>query len=491
MMLIPSQNSFRLTISTVAFLFLCCISSLRVTPCLGDNANATSIVTTTTTTIPSTRSHRFPSIASRIKLYMSNWYTPPCEDDLDGFFRYSLNYSSSTWPTLEVTGLKDHPLVNQTTRIMSNLQSVIEPDMVFFMDEETIINCANYSYDEEWGEQTKDPYRKRIKFRHNMRMYCEDVQDLLLPAWYHLQLEKSELENEQPLPTPTPPTLIQFGDNKQSHVFKDVMVPHIKKFRSAALDPEDLMTVTSEECYSSSTNTIRTALNSAHGTYRFQPIVWKLATDRHYKKLNDVYRYDTQWSHKKDMAIFRGQLTGSRDGYDKDKTDDENCHDLKRCRLVYNHADSSFIDARLTSTRGRMPDVLNGVEMLAEKVKINSLLEYKGIIMIEGNDVASGLKWALLSQSIVLMPVPKHTSWCMEELLEPWVHYIPLDDFATNVEERMRWVVDHDEEAQRISERATLWMEDLVFHPDAKEDDRLISEDILRRYQSHFLPAAV
>jgi len=322
-------------------------------------------------------------------------------------------------------------------------------------------------------------------------MYCEDVQDLLLPAWYHLQLEKSELENEQPLPTPTPPTLIQFGDNKESHVFKDVMVPHIKKFRSAALDPEDLMTVTSEECYSSSTNTIRTALNSAHGTYRFQPIVWKLATDRHYKKLNDVYRYDTQWSHKKDMAIFRGQLTGSRDGYDKDKTDDENCHDLKRCRLVYNHADSSFIDARLTSTRGRMPDVLNGVEMLAEKVKINSLLEYKGIIMIEGNDVASGLKWALLSQSIVLMPVPKHTSWCMEELLEPWVHYIPLDDFATNVEERMRWVVDHDEEAQRISERATLWMEDLVFHPDAKEDDRLISEDILRRYQSHFLPAAV
>jgi len=136
-----------------------------------------------------------------------------------------------------------------------------------------------------------------------------------------------------------------------------------------------------------------------------------------------------------------------------------------------------------------MPDVLNGVELVTGKVKIDSLLEYKGIIMIEGNDVASGLKWALLSQSIVLMPIPKHTSWCMEELLEPWVHYVPLDDFATNVEERMQWVVDHDEEAQRISERGTLWMEDLVFHPDAAEDDRLIQEEILRRYQSHFLPA--
>jgi hypothetical protein len=93
--------------------------------------------------------------------------------------------------------------------------------------------------------------------------------------------------------------------------------------------------------------------------------------------------------------------------------------------LVYNHANSTLIDATLTSTRGRLPDVLNGVPLVGEKVRINYLLEFKGIIMIEGNDVASGLKWALLSQSVVLMPPPKHTSWAMEELLQPWVvsHY--------------------------------------------------------------------
>jgi hypothetical protein len=65
---------------------------------------------------------------------------------------------------------------------------------------------------------------------------------------------------------------------------------------------------------------------------------------------------------------------------------------------------------------------------------------------------------------------------------------VPLDDFATNVEEQMQWVVDNDAEAQRIAERATLWMEDLVFHPDAMEDDRLVEEEILRRYRAHFLP---
>ena len=451
---------------------------------------------------------------------MSNWYIPPCQGDTDAFVKYSFDDdhnnnnkdNENSWPTLTVEGYIDHPVVNQTMRIMDKVESIIEPDMLFYMDQETIFNCGNYSYEATTETSTReDPYNDRIKFRHNMRMYCEDVQKLLIPAWRHLRLRDDFQRRKGETAKQPPPTLIQFGDNKQSHVFKDVNVPHIKKFRSASLTPDHLHAVTSSEtCYSSYSTTeddhnnnninnnseraaaaatggLRKALGAAHGNSRvFQPIVWKLASHRHYKKLGDVYRYDTQWAHKKDMAVFRGQLTGSRQGYNKHLSDEENCRNLKRCNLVYNHANSTLIHARLTSTRERLPKILNGVELLAPKVKLDALLEYKGIIMMEGNDVASGLKWALLSQSVVLMPTPKHTSWCMEELLLPWVHYVPLDDFATNVETQMRWVVDHPSEARRISERATLWMEDLVFHPDAKEDDRKIEEEILRRYEAHF-----
>lgn len=58
---------------------------------------------------------------------------------------------------------------------------------------------------------------------------------------------------------------------------------------------------------------------------------------------------------------------------------------------------------------------------------------------------------------------------------------------AGDVEEKMQWIVDNDVAARRISEQATLWMEDLVFHPDALEDDRLVQEEIIRRYRAHFL----
>eukprot|EP00934_Nitzschia_sp_Nitz4_P009309 Nitzschia sp. Nitz4//scaffold9_size221794//45918//48437//NITZ4_001328-RA/size221794-processed-gene-0.7-mRNA-1//1//CDS//3329560947//9299//frame0 len=430
------------------------------------------------------RENRFPSVDERVQLYMSNWYVPPCPDYEQGFIQYSYETpkKKDDWPQVKVYGYEGHPLVNGTQVLQ--LQSKVTPDMIFFMDPDVIQNCAIRDFDETTAKGHQLKLSKRIEFRSNMRMYCSDVQQSFWTAWNHIHWEQKPQESMKSTdPTLHTPALLQFGDNKDSHVYGAVMVPLIKKFRSSYTHHRYLDRITTNKtCYSSP----RDILPTVHHTDRFQPIVWKLATHRHYEKLYQVYQKDTAWIQKKDMGIFRGQLTGSRDGFDKKLTDEENCKRLKRCRLVYNHANSTLVDAQLTSTRNRLPDVLNGVPLLSKKIDLSDIMEYKGIIMIEGNDVASGLKWALLSQSVVLMPPPKHTSWAMEEKLEPWVHYIPLDDFATDVEEKMQWVIDNDEEAQRIAERGTLWMEDLVFHPDAAEDDRLIEEDMVRRYLAHF-----
>jgi hypothetical protein len=281
------------------------------------------------------------------------------------------------------------------------------------------------------------------------------------------------------------PVLVQFGDMRYSHKYRYMSVPLIKKFRSAASASElDRATSAQGNCVE-----VREKMLTAHSHPSLEPLVWKLSTPRHFGMLRDVYWLDTPWELKKDVAIFRGQLTGSVDGYDRRKTPEQNCLALRRCRLVYAHSGSELVDALLTNTRGRIPDSINNVTLVSKKVSLGYLLQHKGIVMLEGNDVASGLKWALLSQSVVLMPVPRHTSWAMEELLEPWVHYVPLNDGATDVEEKMRWVLDHEEHARRIARRGSLWMQDLVFHPEASEDDRLVQEEMLRRYAAHFAPA--
>jgi hypothetical protein len=313
-------------------------------------------------------------------------------------------------------------------------------------------------------------------------MYCEDVVRLLLPANDHITWENAQYDDNSALSNDHPPIMMQFGDLPHSHDYRFVSFPHFKKFRQAAT-PEELSNVVNED------STRRTCCDHIRRRLKpdapFQPIVWKLASHRHYGLLDQVAIKDKSWDEKKNMAVFRGQLTGSL-GYDKKASPLSNCLKLSRCRLVYNHGNSTLVNALLTSTRGRLPDSINGVKLTTSSVTVRHLLRYKGIVMLEGNDVASGLKWALLSNSVVLMPIPKHTSWAMEELLIPWLHYVPLNDEATDVEGKMQWILDHESDAKRISYAATLWMQDLVFHPDAAEDDRWIQEEMLRRYQMHF-----
>ena len=60
-------------------------------------------------------------------------------------------------------------------------------------------------------------------------------------------------------------------------------------------------------------------------------------------------------------------------------------------------------------------------------------LKYKYLLSLEGNDVSSSLKWMLYSNSVVFMRNPRIVSWIMEDHLEPYIHYIPLnDDFNNN-----------------------------------------------------------
>jgi hypothetical protein len=51
----------------------------------------------------------------------------------------------------------------------------------------------------------------------------------------------------------------------------------------------------------------------------------------------------------------------------------------------------------------------------------------------------------------------------------------------------MQWIIQHDAQAQRIAQRGSLWMEDLLYHPDAAQDERLVKEEMIRRYRAHFV----
>ena len=438
------------------------------------------------------RVHRFPSVEDRIKLYTSNWYKTPCLQSVeaessrriahDHFFQRPLALKKET--VLEDGGreilifVNEKQLSNETQAREFRMDSKVLPARMFYGDKSAIQECV---------EDTRPSNR--------MRNYCEDVNNTVVSLLSSLM----GYGNDGLLSYNGVPIIFQFGDAAESRapdesghsLLSQPRIPHLKKFRFA-LNRTELERITNTDRWMPADRERSCQLQvptTIKGASRLQPIIWKLNIRRHFGRLWLVPCNDRPWHEKTNKAVFRGKLTGNVKAVHENTV--TKCRSIPRCRLILEHKASKFVDARLTSTSNVLPEVIEGFNLTSPVLSMKDILSYKGIIVLEGNDVSSGLKWALLSSSVVLMPDPLFTSWAMEELLEPWIHYIPIQRDFSDLDEKIAWMIRHDAEARRISYRATLWMKDLVYHPRANEDEALIFRGILDRYSRHFDSSAV
>ena len=97
---------------------------------------------------------------------------------------------------------------------------------------------------------------------------------------------------------------------------------------------------------------------------------------------------------------------------------------------------------------------------------------------IEGNDVASNLKWVMSSNSIAVMPKPKFETWFMEGTLVPGYHYIEVKDDFSDVEEKLDYYSSHIDEAEAIIKHAN----EYVAQFRNKKRERAISLLVLDKY---------
>ena len=116
------------------------------------------------------------------------------------------------------------------------------------------------------------------------------------------------------------PMVAQFGDsftvrgyNRNTGKWEFFpSIPHLMKFRFAFSDPTAIQAMTASDCVAGARSIYYTkdAVNAEkYGDY-YQPIVWKLTSVRHMGMIPDIPKYDIPYEDKKDMAVFRGALTG-------------------------------------------------------------------------------------------------------------------------------------------------------------------------------------
>jgi len=109
---------------------------------------------------------------------------------------------------------------------------------------------------------------------------------------------------------------------------------------------------------------------------------------------------------------------------------------------------------------------------------IKQHLDYKFILCLEGNDVASNLKWVMSSNSVAVMTRPTCETWFMEGRLIANYHYIAIKDDFSDLEEKLNYYINHPEEAKAISRHANEYVKQ--FRNNKRED--LISLLVLKKY---------
>jgi len=168
-----------------------------------------------------------------------------------------------------------------------------------------------------------------------------------------------------------------------------------------------------------------------------------------------IFMEDKQpWENKKPFATYRGRP-----------------NNWKRTALVdqyYNHPnhDIGFVHA---------PD---SPEKCRPWLSRKEQLDFRYILSIEGDDVATNLKWIMSSNSIAVSPPLVYETWFMEGLLKPGIHYIEIKEDVSDLEEKINYYEQHPKEALSIIENANNWTKKFA----NKETERLLATLVLKKY---------
>lgn len=170
-------------------------------------------------------------------------------------------------------------------------------------------------------------------------------------------------------------------------------------------------------------------------------ILLNLDKVRHFTWVADPFK----WEEKECRVIFRGDITGKP----------------HRQRFIEMWKEHPLCDLSNTSI-----------------MALYDHLRYRYIMALEGNDVASNLKWVMSSNSVAVMPRPSFETWYMEGQLIPNYHYVEIAPDYHDLIDRINYYEAHPEEAKAIIRHAHEWV--AQFRDKKRED--LVSLMVLDKY---------
>jgi len=199
----------------------------------------------------------------------------------------------------------------------------------------------------------------------------------------------------------------------------------------------------------------------------------------------DILNSDIPFNKKKKSCVWRGVNSGRFYAINKEKASRED--------LVLKHGKNDNYNIGLSCAIYKLEnenmtykckDISYNIEEYVKgNLTIKQQLEYMFIISVEGNDFATNLSWIMLSNSVPLMPIPYVETWKMESELVPYIHYVPLNNDFSDLDEKMEWCTNNIDKCEEIAYMSKLYI--LQFFDKNKEKD--IIKEVINIYKKNVI----
>jgi len=164
--------------------------------------------------------------------------------------------------------------------------------------------------------------------------------------------------------------------------------------------------------------------------------------------INNPTESDISWEEKKSLPIWVGANTGFKWPYPRGTF-------VEKYFSKYNETIHLY---KLFNRDTDKVEWKSYKQYVLPPIQLPEQLQYKYLVSLEGNDVATNFGWVLNSNSVPIAIPPTIEAWFCYRFLEPYVHYLPLDADLNNLEELMYWCEENNEDCRQIAENGKAFM---------------------------------
>lgn len=214
------------------------------------------------------------------------------------------------------------------------------------------------------------------------------------------------------------------------------------------------------------------------------PFEWQLHPSQCRKHVKEVAwaGMKNPWDSRKTKLVWRGSPSNCRaPSCVAGEAEGRNAA-MERCGDAFEELDCTWrLETWLRMPRGRLvwisrflPDSIDAKLVMAEHSRADPALlrfmeeegllddrkpmmeqcHFKYSIAIEGFVAPDRLYWQLFSGSVVLVPEGPWSVFAIADMLEPFVHFVPVRYDLSDLAEKIAWLQAHDDEAQQIAKNA-------------------------------------